>query len=208
MSPNTGGRRRRPVVPLYAPAYIGMIVGMSATIWVRRPTAEPAGDTSAATYRLDRPIGGLTVGIRADRAWRSWQLIAEIWQEYLERDGATTIAVETGAQIGQPGSDDRKQIAELAGVTDCAVVGLGTCGSCTTFTIKDAVAVEDHGKPVVAVVCEEFTVHAHNVATHLGHRDLAVLVLPYPLEARPADELRAIAQEYYPKMLELLGAAQ
>ena len=93
-----------------------------------------------------------------------------------------------------------------ANIADCAIVGLGTCGSCTTFTIKDAVAVEDHAKPVVAIVCEEFIVHGRNVATHLGHGDLKILVLPYPLEARPAEELRAIADEYYPKLLELIGA--
>jgi hypothetical protein len=44
------------------------------------------------------------------------------------------------------------------------------------------------------------------MATHLGHGDLAVLVLPYPLEARPESELRAIAEEYYPRALDLLGA--
>jgi hypothetical protein len=176
------------------------------TIWVRRPTAPPAGDVSAATYRLDRPVAGLTIGLRTDRAWRSWQHIASRWEEFLQRDGASTIAVETGAQIGDPASSDRKHIDELAVSVDAAVVGLGTCGSCTTFTIKDSVAIEAHERPVVAVVCEEFIVHAHNVARHVGHGDLKVLVLPYPLEARPADELEAIAVEYYPKMLELLGA--
>ena len=178
----------------------------SQTVWVRRPTAKPAGETSAPSYRLDRAVRGLTIGIRADRAWRSWQLVSGIWDEYLRRDGAATIAVETGAQMGRPGTDDRKQIEELANVTDCAIVGLGTCGSCTTFTIKDAVTVEDHAKPVVAIVCEEFVVHGRNVATHLGHGDLKILVLPYPLEALPAEELRAIADEYYPQVLELLGA--
>jgi hypothetical protein len=176
------------------------------TVMVRRPTAKPAGEVSAPSFVLERPVTGLTIGIRADRAWRSWQLISEIWAEYLRRDGAETIAVETGAQMGRPGSDDRKQIEELANITDCAIVGLGTCGSCTTFTIKDAVAVEDHEKPVVAIVCEEFIVHGRNVATHLGHGELKILVLPYPLEALPADELRAIADEYYPQVLALLGA--
>jgi len=180
---------------------------MSAdTVMVRKPTAKPAGEVSAPSFVLERPVTGLTIGIRADRAWRSWQLISEIWAEYLRRDGAETIAVETGAQMGRPGSDDRKQIEELANITDCAIVGLGTCGSCTTFTIKDAVAVEDHEKPVVAIVCEEFIVHGRNVATHLGHGELKILVLPYPLEALPADELRAIADEYYPQVLALLGA--
>jgi hypothetical protein len=113
--------------------------------------------------------------------------------------------VETGAQIGQPASSDRKEIEELAGQVDAAIIGLGTCGSCTTFTIKDAVTVEQHEKPVVAVVCEEFTVHAHNVARHVGHSEMKVLVVPYPLEARPAEELEQIARDYYPKVLELLG---
>ena len=178
------------------------------TIWVRRPTAKPAGDVSAPAFTLDRPVRGLTIGIRADRAWRSWQLISSIWADRLQRDGAATIEVETGAQMGQPGADDRKEIEELAGVADAAIVGLGTCGSCTTFTVKDAVTFEDHSKPVVAIVCEEFVVHGRNVATHLGHGDLKILVLPYPLEARPEDELRAIADEYYPAVLELLGVAQ
>ena len=52
---------------------------------------------------------------------------------------------------------------------------------------------------------EEFATHGRNMAGHLGHGDLAVLVLPYPLEARPEHELRAIAAEYYPHALELLG---
>jgi hypothetical protein len=178
----------------------------ASTIWVRTPTAKPAGDVSAPAFRLERPIRGLTVGIRADRAWRSWQLVSSIWDEHLHRDGASTIAVETGAQIGDPASSDRKHIDELAGQVDAAIVGLGTCGSCTTFTIKDAVTVEDRSKPVVAIVCEEFIVHGRNVATHLGHGSLKILVLPYPLEARPTEELRAIADEFYPQVLALLGA--
>jgi hypothetical protein len=36
---------------------------------------------------------------------------------------------------------------------------------------------------------------------------MKILVLPYPLEALPEAELRAIADEYYPQVLELLGAA-
>jgi hypothetical protein len=60
----------------------------------------------------------------------------------------------------------------------------------------------------VVVVTSEFETHARNMASLLGHADLAVLVMPYPLEARPDDELRAIAAEYWPQALELLGAAE
>src|SRR5579862_2123715 len=179
----------------------------SETMWVRRPTATPAGEVRAPVFELDRPIAGVHVGIRTDKAWRSWRLIAQVWDEYLRRDGATTSLIETGGMVGQTGANDRKHIEELANTVECAIVGLGTCGSCTTFTIKDSVVVEEKQKPVVAIVTEEFEVHGHNVATHLGHGDLKVLVLPYPLEARPEAELRAIADEFYPQVLALLGAS-
>jgi len=179
---------------------------MTDTILIRKPTAPPAKEVSAPTFTVDRPLAGLRAGIRTDRAWRSWQLIAGIWEQYLRRDGAADVVnVETRSQMGEMGADDRKHIGELADATDFAIVGLGTCGSCTSFTIADAVVVERHDKPVIAIVAEEFATHGRSMAAHLGHHDLKVLVLPYPLEARPEDELRQIAAEYYPKALELLG---
>jgi hypothetical protein len=43
------------------------------------------------------------------------------------------------------------------------------------------------------------------MANHLGHGDLRILVLPYPLEARPREELLEIAADAYPRALDLLG---
>ena len=88
---------------------------------------------------------------------------------------------------------------------ECAISGLGTCGSCTSWSVHDAVSVEKLGKPAIVAVTEEFATHGHNMAAHLGHPDLKVLVFPYPLEARPEAELLEIADEYYPKFLEMIG---
>ena len=55
------------------------------------------------------------------------------------------------------------------------------------------------------MVTEEFATHGHNMAKHLGHGDLSVLVLPYPLEARPDAELLKISADFYPQALTLLG---
>jgi hypothetical protein len=57
-------------------------------------------------------------------------------------------------------------------------------------------------------VTSEFETHARNMASFLGHGNLKVLVLPYPLEARPDDELMSIAAEYFPQALELLGVSE
>jgi hypothetical protein len=178
-----------------------------STITIRRPTAPRPEPEVAPAYKLGSSVSGKRIGLRTDGAWRSWTLIAGEWDKRLRDAGADVLSVETGAQVGDPARVDRRTIAEWSDTVDGGIVGLGTCGSCTSFSVQDAVTLESHAKPSVVVVTSEFETHARNMASFLGHADLAVLVLPYPLEARPDDELRAIAAEYWPKALELLGVA-
>ena len=63
------------------------------------------------------------------------------------------------------------------------------------------------GKTAVAVVTREFESLSHTMASNAGRKGLRLLVLPYPLETRPEVEVREIAREYFPKLLEVLGAA-
>jgi hypothetical protein len=56
------------------------------------------------------------------------------------------------------------------------------------------------------VITEEFVTIATRISALKGHASLRRLVLPYPLETRPEDECREIAREYYPKLLDTLGA--
>lgn len=172
---------------------------------IRVPTARPPSDKGAPTFVLNRPITGLKVGMRHEGSWRSWMLIVEEWQGFLRRDGATPVVVKTGERTAAEGERTRALVAEWAQSVDCGISGLGTCGSCTSWSVHDAVSLEKQKRPAIVAVTSEFAQHAHNMANHLGHKDLKVLVLPYPLEARPEEELRKIAFEYYPKFLELLG---
>jgi hypothetical protein len=177
-----------------------------STVWIRTPTAPPAVETAAPTFRVGAPLQGLRAGIRTDAAWRSWRLIAADWEQRLRADGVAGVeTVETHGQVGEAGATDRSHIGALAEAVDFGIVGLGTCGSCTSFAIADAVAIEQRERPVVAVVTDEFATHGANMANHLGHGDLRILVLPYPLEARPREELLEIAADAYPRALELLG---
>ena len=68
------------------------------------------------------------------------------------------------------------------------------------------VDIEERGKPAVAIVTGSFEDLAYRMADHNRHPNLNVLVLPYPLEERPAEEVRQVAQEFYPKLLAMLGA--
>ncbi len=176
-----------------------------ATVTIRRPTA--TFDTAAApTFVVGGPLRGLRVGIRKDGTWRSWQIIARAWVERLRQDGAEPVLLQTGERTGVEGERTRTALAAWTDDVQCAVVGLGTCGSCTMWSVRDAIGVEQQRKPVVAAVCDEFVSHARTTAGFLGHPDLKVLVFPYPLETRPEEELLRIADEWYPKLLIALGA--
>lgn len=177
-------------------------------ILIRRPTASFADDRGAPSYVLDRKLAGVRVGIRHDGTWRSWQYISRVWADLLRRDGAIPVVLQTGERTGPEGEKTRADLEAWHGQIDCAVSGLGTCGSCTMWSVRDAIGVEAKGKPVAAAICEEFVSHARTTASFLGHPELKVLVLPYPLEARPEPELQVIAEESYPRFLTLIGASR
>ena len=66
--------------------------------------------------------------------------------------------------------------------------------------------VAKRGKTAVVVVTAEFESLAVTMAANVGWPGMRLLVLPYPLESKPEDEVRAIAREYWPRLLEQLGA--
>ena len=175
-------------------------------ITIRRPTADFAQERGAPSFELGRKIAGVRVGIRHDGTWRSWQYVARVWAELLRRDGAIPVLLQTGERTGPEGEKTRADLEAWHGEIDCAVSGLGTCGSCTMWSVRDAIGVEAKGKPVAAAICEEFVGHARTTASFLGHPELKVLVLPYPLETLSEAELQPIAEEHYPKFLALIGA--
>ncbi|MCP4905499.1 MAG: hypothetical protein GY910_11015 [bacterium] len=52
---------------------------------------------------------------------------------------------------------------------------------------------------------QEFESLSRTMASNAGWQGLRVQVLPYPLEARPDEEVRQIARESYPELLAALG---
>ena len=53
---------------------------------------------------------------------------------------------------------------------------------------------------------QEFEALAHSMASNAGRSGLRVHVLPYPLESLPEAEIRAIARDHWPRLLDTLGA--
>jgi hypothetical protein len=74
--------------------------------------------------------------------------------------------------------------------------------------VLSTVKLEEMGKPAVAVVTGSFEDLAYRMAEHNKHPKLNVLVLPYPLEERPEEEVREVARQFYPQLVAMLGATR
>jgi hypothetical protein len=182
--------------------------------FVLNPTAERAG-TSPHPVRDDPDcagpslglgtVNGLTIGVRGDNLWRSWEWVWDEWRLPLHDRGAAFASWCSGTRGGPDTKRVDQELATFLSGIDIAIVGLGTCGSCTMWTVHDALAAVAQGIPTLAVVTEHFAALARHLATREGHPDLPIYVLPYPLESRPAAEVRAIARDHLPRFLAALG---
>ena len=71
--------------------------------------------------------------------------------------------------------------------------------------MHDAVVALAGGKTAVAVVTQEFEALAHTMAANAGRPGLRVLALPYPLESRPEQEVRAVARDHWGSLVRTVG---
>jgi hypothetical protein len=177
------------------------------TITVVDPTVEVdagADDPGPAAGSLR----GRTVGFRVDILWRSWDWLTEEWESRLRSSCGASVQRYRRAQglAGDEGAANEAEFRAFVGSVDVAVVGMANCGSCTSWTVKDSVAAARAGLPTVAGATAEFVPLARTLARRYGRPGLRVLELPYPLDTRPEDEVRAIARDTFPRLLEVLGA--
>ncbi len=153
------------------------------------------------------PLAGKTIGFRLDEIWRAWDWISEAWADEFRKAGAEVKFWRS--HQGRTGAEGEKVARELDAFLDSidvAVVGLGNCGSCTGWTIRDALAAADRGLPTTAVCTEVFEELGRNLARRGGRSGLRIHILPYPLNEKQRHEVEPVADEYFQGMLATMGA--
>lgn len=153
------------------------------------------------------PLAGKTVGFRLDEIWRAWDWIAEIWGEEFRKAGATVKFWRSHqGRTGEAGERVAKSLEEFLNSIDIAVVGLGNCGSCTGWTIRDALAAANKGLPTTAICTEVFEELGRNLASRGGRSGLRIHILPYPLNEKQKAEVDPVAYEHLAPVLKTMGA--
>jgi hypothetical protein len=112
----------------------------------------------------------------------------------------------SGGRSGDEGERMAQELKEFLSTIDVAVIGLANCGSCTGWTVRDAITAANAGLPTTAIATANFETFAHEIAARGGRSGLRVHVLPYPLNERLRDEVTAIGDAHFYSLLETMGA--
>jgi hypothetical protein len=72
---------------------------------------------------------------------------------------------------------------------DLVLTGAADCGSCTAYSVVDAIELEKAGKPAVVVTTTKFRPIAETLSEQFGLRETRLLVLPHPLGGTDSETL-------------------
>ncbi len=153
-------------------------------------------------------LAGKTVGFRLDEIWRAWDWMAEYWADEFRALGAEVVFWRSHqGRTGAEGERVAAQLDQFLDSIDIAVVGLANCGSCTGWTVRDALCAAERGLPTTAVCTEVFLELAQNLAKRGGRSGLRMHVLPYPLNEKQREEVDQVARDHFIGLMETMGVA-
>ncbi len=170
------------------------------------PTATRADDITSHGPDAGS-LAGKVVGFRVDRMWRAWDWISELWAEKFREAGAEVLFWRSGGRSGEEGERHEREYKEFLTKIDVAVVGLANCGSCTGWTIRDAITAANAGLPTTAIATANFEAFAHEIAARGGRSGLRVHVLPYPLNEQLREDVLPIGEAHFYPALTTMGAS-
>lgn len=174
------------------------------------PTSEPAPET---TSRAPSPtvLAGLRIGVLDNGKANANTVMVRAAHSLAVRTGAT-IGVVTkkgpggrSANAAIPVADD--VFALLVAEADVVITGAADCGSCTAYSVHDAIQLERVGKPCVVVTTTRFEPIAVTLSATQGMADTRRLVLPHPIGGTDEPTLHAWADAAVDDLIALFTAA-
>ena len=163
---------------------------MTITIYMPDSEARPDHGSLAAS---PRSLEGLRIAVLDNGKPNAVTVMSRAAETLAARTGATvSLVVKKGpggrsANAAIPCADDI--FARLLDEADVVITGAADCGSCTAYSVYDAVALEKQGHPAVVVTTTKFAPIAATMSADFGMPDVRTLVLPHPLGGTDRDTL-------------------
>ena len=183
-----------------AEALAQALPGTRPTTRVLNPAAEAFHRAERRPLAARRPeLAGARVGFVENGFAANALLHDELRAAVEARGGATSVEEKKYWRSLDPG-----QLERLVATADLVVGGLCNTPPSTAFGVEDAIALERAGIPTVVLAVAHYEELLGESATAGGMPDLRRLILPYPLDGLPEDEVRAIARRAAPAVVAAL----
>lgn len=132
-------------------------------------------------------LAGSAVGLVDNGKWNAATLLRAVRTLLAERFGTAEGPVAAKQHYNRDLSEQEQ--SELAGGAQVALAAIGDCGSCTSYTVRDAVVLEGLQVPTVALVTEPFVPLARGLATTMGMPRIRIVAIPHPLYGISEEDL-------------------
>lgn len=100
-------------------------------------------------------------------------------------------------------SASKKDIIAAAN-SDLCILALGDCGSCTTWTILDAIRLEKEGVSTISICSSKFVDFAKLLAESNGAKDLCIISIDHPIAGQKISSVQKKANGLLVKIKELV----
>lgn len=151
------------------------------------PAIELAGAPPVRIAPGLEDLAGRSIGLVDNGKWNASALLQAVRDRLVERYGMTRGPLRNKLHYNRDLDDQER--AQLCAEADVALAAIGDCGSCTSYTVRDALVLEELGVPTVAIVTEPFAPLAGGLAASLGTPDARIASIPHPLYGIEAQEI-------------------
>ena len=171
------------------------------------PDSEPRPEVSKLAAS-PASLEGLRVAVLDNGKPNAAFVLAYAAQQLAARTGAKVSLITKKGPFGMsanaaiPMSPDIFE--RLLEESDVVLTGLADCGSCTAYSVSDAIELEKAGKPAVVVTTTRFEPIAVTLSASFGLADVRKLVLPHPLGGTDEPTLRTWVEASTDRVVELL----
>lgn len=174
------------------------------------PDSEPRPDTWALAPSV-ASLSGLRIGVLDNGKPNAAFVLAYAAEALAERAGAKVSLVSKKGPFGLSANAAIPMAADifdrLTDECDVVLTGLADCGSCTAYSVADAIELEKFGKPAVVVTTTRFDPVAVTLSASFGLADVRRLVLPHPLGGTDEPTLREWVDASLDRLIGLLTRA-
>jgi len=174
------------------------------------PDSDPGPEMSVRAPS-PRSLAGTRIAVLDNGKANAGVVMERVAQTVASRAGATVSLVIKKGPDGRSANAAipmaRDVFERLKVDADVVITGAADCGSCTAYSVKDAIELEEAGIPAVVVTTTMFEPVASTLSANLGLADTRRLVLPHPIGGTDEATLRDWADNAADRVIELLTAA-